>query len=107
MTVASPPGRFGSVIIKGNVITSFHEKPRGDGAFVNAGFFVLDHACLDYIENPLTVWEQGPLNQLAKEKNLLAFKHLGFWQPMDTMRDKINLNEIWEKDEAPWKIWSN
>lgn len=101
-----PPGRFGALDINNNLVDSFVEKPRGDGALINGGYFVLKTAIIDYIDNDSTVWEQEPLNKLAKDKKLMAFKHEGFWQPMDTLRDKHYLEELWETGKAPWKLWN-
>ena len=100
-----PPGRFGAVEIKDSQVTRFSEKPSGDGALVNGGFFVLNKSCLDYIKGDSTIWEQEPLNTLAKNGELMSYKHKGFWQPMDTLRDKIYLEELWELNKAPWKLW--
>jgi glucose-1-phosphate cytidylyltransferase len=105
LTSAYPPGRFGALDIKDKHIRSFKEKPKGDGAVVNAGFFVLSPAVFDYIEGDHTVWEQDPLSKLAEEGQLMAFEHAGFWQPMDTMRDKTLLEELWAAGKAPWKTW--
>jgi glucose-1-phosphate cytidylyltransferase len=105
LTASFPPGRFGALDIVGNQITQFMEKPKGDGAMVNGGFFVLSPRVLDYLENDTTVWEQQPLQRLASEGELMAFEHHGFWQPMDTLRDKIYLEELWAADAAPWKTW--
>ncbi len=104
MTVAAPPGRFGAVELGGSKVKSFHEKPSGDGALVNAGFFVLSPRVLEYIENDQTTWEQEPLQNLAEQGQLAAFLHEGFWQPMDTLRDKNYLENKWSEG-APWKIW--
>ena len=101
-----PPGRFGALDINNNLVDSFVEKPRGDGALINGGYFVLKTAIIDYIDHDSTVWEQEPLNKLAKDKELMAFKHEGFWQPMDTLRDKHYLEELWETGKAPWKLWN-
>ena len=81
------------------------EKPKGDGAIINGGFFVLSPKILDYIDNDLTIWEKGPMERLAKEGNLSAFKFDGFWQPMDTLRDKMLLEQLWNSNTAPWKTW--
>ena len=105
VTATYPPGRFGSLDIKDSKVVSFMEKPRGDGAIVNGGFFVLSPKILDYIDNDLTIWEREPMERLAKEGNLSAFKFDGFWQPMDTLRDKILLEELWNSNTAPWKTW--
>jgi glucose-1-phosphate cytidylyltransferase len=86
-------------------ITSFQEKPEGDGAWVNGGFFVLSPKVIDYVEGDATIWERGPLERLAREGQLAAYKHLGFWQPMDTLRDKTQLDDLWASGKAPWKIW--
>ena len=101
-----PPGRFGALEIKDSQITSFFEKPSGDGAFINGGFFVLNSKAIDYIKGDTTVWEQEPLNNLANSGELMSFKHEDFWQPMDTLRDKYYLEELWESNKAPWKLWS-
>jgi glucose-1-phosphate cytidylyltransferase len=105
LTASFPPGRFGALDIVGNQIKQFMEKPKGDGAMVNGGFFVLSPRVLDYLENDTTVWEQQPLQRLASEGELMAFEHHGFWQPMDTLRDKVYLEELWAADAAPWKTW--
>ena len=104
MTTAFPPGRFGNLKFEGDTVTKFQEKVKGDGAMVNAGFFVLSPKVIDYIANDNTTWEEQPLQQLAEEGNLKAFKHQGFWRPMDTLPDKKVLENLWNTD-APWKIW--
>ena len=101
-----PPGRFGALDIIENQVTSFSEKPRGDGALINGGFFVLNSKSLDYIQGDNTIWEQEPLIKLALNGELMSFKHEDFWQPMDTLRDKHYLEELWESEKAPWKLWS-
>ena len=101
-----PPGRFGALDITENQVTSFYEKPRGDGALINGGFFVLNSKALDYIQDDNTIWEQEPLKKLATDGELMSFKHEDFWQPMDTLRDKHLLEELWESEKAPWKLWS-
>lgn len=101
-----PPGRFGALDITENQVTSFSEKPRGDGALINGGFFVLNLKALDYIKDDNTIWEQEPLKKLATDGELMSFKHEDFWQPMDTLRDKHLLEELWESDKAPWKLWN-
>ena len=101
-----PPGRFGRLQLEGSQVTSFQEKPDGDGSHINGGFFVLSPKVLDYIENDETVWEQKPLEQLARDGKLMAFVHNGFWQPMDTLRDKTYLEELWKKGKAPWRKWT-
>jgi glucose-1-phosphate cytidylyltransferase len=104
ITAVSPPGRFGALEIDGVFVRSFQEKPAGDGAAINGGFFVADPSVLDLVEGPDTIWERGPLEQLAAMGDLAAFRHDGFWQPMDTLRDKLHLEKLWEEG-APWKIW--
>lgn len=105
LTATLPPGRFGALDFDGDKVSSFKEKPKGDGAMINGGFFVLSPDALDYIEGDNIILEHEPLVQLAKEKQLAAFKHTGFWQPMDTLRDKIHLEELWQSGKAPWKVW--
>ena len=105
LTAAYPPGRFGALDIQGQQIKQFMEKPRGDGAMINGGFFVLSPRVFDYLEDDATVWEQQPLQRLAIDGELMAFEHDGFWQPMDTLRDKIYLEELWGSGQAPWKTW--
>lgn len=105
LTSAFPPGRFGALEIEDNKVTKFQEKPKGDGALVNAGFFVLSPKVIDRIDGDETVWEQEPLKSLASDGELMSFKHEGFWRPMDTLRDKIILNELFEQNKAPWKVW--
>ena len=100
-----PPGRFGALEITENQVTSFCEKPRGDGALINGGYFVLKSNALDYIKGDATIWEQEPLNNLATDGELMSFKHEDFWQPMDTLRDKHYLEELWKTSKAPWKLW--
>ena len=105
LTATYPPGRFGALEIENNAVLSFKEKPRGDGALINGGFFVLSPKVLDLIEGDHTIWEQEPLKKLATDGQLMSFKHNGFWQPIDTLRDKNYLQNLWEKKNAPWKIW--
>ena len=105
LTGSTPPGRFGALDINGSMVTSFMEKPRGDGAMINGGFFVLSPDVLDYITDDSTKWELEPLERLAQEGNLAAYQHHGFWQPMDTLRDKIYLEKLWQSGKAPWKVW--
>jgi glucose-1-phosphate cytidylyltransferase len=105
MTSTFPPGRFGAIEIEGAQIKNFKEKPKGDGAMINGGFFVLSTKVIDRIDGDTTIWEQEPLISLAADGELMAFKHEGFWQPMDTLRDKIKLQELWESNKAPWKVW--
>ncbi len=106
LTATYPPGRFGALEIQEGQIRSFTEKPRGDGGLVNGGFFVLSPRVLQQIEGDQTVWEQAPLSNLAKAGELMAFEHAGFWQPMDTLRDKVLLESLWASDQAPWKCWN-
>ncbi len=106
LTATQPPGRFGSLNLDGNRVNSFQEKPQGDGAWINGGFFVLSPKVLDYIEDDATIWEKSPMERLAHEGQMEAYLHHGFWQPMDTLRDKIHLEELWESGAAPWKSWS-
>jgi glucose-1-phosphate cytidylyltransferase len=105
LTAVTPPGRFGALDIQSGAIKSFKEKPKGDGALINGGFFVLSPKVMDLIDGDKCVWEQRPLEQLAKEGELMAFNHEGFWQPMDTLRDKHYLEELWQNNQAPWKSW--
>ena len=105
MTAVQPPGRFGSLNLDGNKITSFQEKPVGDGGWINGGYFVCSPLVFDYIDGDETIWERHPLEKLASEKNLGAYFHKGFWQPMDTLRDKTHLEELWAANKAPWKVW--
>lgn len=105
LTATYPPGRFGALDIKGGQVLNFKEKPKGDGALINGGFFVLSPQVLDYIVDDATTWEQEPLIKLASEGELMAYEHAGFWQPMDTLRDKVLLEELWASGRAPWKVW--
>lgn len=105
LTATYPPGRFGALDIRQGQVMSFKEKPKGDGAMINGGFFVLTPKVLDYLNDDSTIWEQEPLNNLARDGQLMAYEHQGFWQPMDTLRDKNHLEELWEKGNAPWKTW--
>lgn len=105
LTATYPPGRFGALDIQSGQVNSFKEKPKGDGAMINGGFFVLSPKVLKYIDSDSTVWEQYPLNQLAEDGELMAYEHHGFWQPMDTLRDKVYLEDLWQEGKAPWKIW--
>jgi glucose-1-phosphate cytidylyltransferase len=105
LTATYPPGRFGALDIRNGKVESFKEKPKGDGAMINGGFFVLSPRVLDRISGDQTVWEQEPLKTLAQDHQLMAFEHHGFWQPMDTLRDKQHLEELWSANKAPWKNW--
>ncbi len=106
LTAVQPAGRFGALDIEGQRISRFEEKPQGDGSWINGGFFVLEPEALKYIENDTTVWEREPLETLAREGQLSAFKHRGFFQPMDTLRDKTRLEALWQSGQAPWKVWA-
>jgi len=105
VTSVQPPGRFGALSMKDNKITAFEEKPQGDGSWINGGFFVLSPKVLGYIENDTSIWEREPLQRLSEEGQLSAYLHHGFWQPMDTLRDRIHLEKLWESQNAPWKVW--
>ena len=105
VTAVQPPGRFGALDVSGHKIRSFEEKPQGDGSWINGGFFVLSPKVLDYISGDQCIWEKEPLQVLAQEGQLSAFRHGGFWQPMDTLRDKTLLEELWNSGKAPWKVW--
>jgi glucose-1-phosphate cytidylyltransferase len=106
MTAVQPPGRFGALELDGDNVRSFLEKPQGDGGWINGGFFVLNPQVLDLIEGDKTIWEREPLEALATKGELKSFFHKGFWQPMDTLRDKMHLEDLWLSGEAPWKTWS-
>jgi glucose-1-phosphate cytidylyltransferase len=103
LTATQPPGRFGALNLDGNRIISFQEKPQGDGAWINGGFFVLSPRVIDYIVDDHTVWEKEPMEQLARQGQMDAYFHHGFWQPMDTLRDMVYLNDLWNSGQAPWK----
>jgi glucose-1-phosphate cytidylyltransferase len=105
ITAVQPPGRYGALERDGDTITGFIEKPRGDGGLINGGFFVLSPKCIDFIEGDQTSWEEQPLTQLASIGEMMAFEHQGFWQPMDTLRDKNHLEEMWSSGSADWKVW--
>ncbi|MGJ8682417.1 glucose-1-phosphate cytidylyltransferase [Paraglaciecola sp.] len=106
VTTVQPPGRWGDVKLSGNKITQFNEKPEGDSRWINGGFFVLSPKVLDYVSGDECVWEKYPMEKLALEGQLSAYQHLGFWQPMDTLREKNLLEKLWLQENAPWKIWS-
>jgi glucose-1-phosphate cytidylyltransferase len=106
VTAVQPPGRFGAMEVDGEKILRFHEKPRGDGAWINGGFFVLSPDVRSYLGGDDTVWEEEPLRRLAADGQLASFQHHGFWQPMDTLRDKRQLDELWESGDAAWKVWA-
>jgi len=105
LTAVQPPGRFGALVLEDKLITSFQEKPKGDGGWINGGFFVLSPKVIDYIKDDGTVWEREPMERLAREHALAAYFHRGFWQPMDTLRDKNHLEELWAGSSPPWKVW--
>lgn len=105
LTATYPPGRFGVLDVEGHQVRSFHEKPHGEGSMINSGFFVLQPEVLDLIDGDDTVWEQAPLRALAARGELMAYEHRGFWQPMDTLREKHLLEELWASGQAPWKKW--
>lgn len=105
LTATRPSGRFGALTLEQNKVTHFIEKPPGDSAWINGGFFVLSPQVINYIDEDTTIWEREPLERLAKDNQMSAFLHHGFWQPMDTLRDKMYLEELWNSDKAPWKVW--
>ena len=105
VTAVQPPGRYGALQINGNAVTGFSEKPRGDGGLINGGFFVLSPRCIERITDDATAWELGPMATLASDRELMAFEHNGFWQPMDTLREKNLLEDLWQSGRAPWKSW--
>jgi glucose-1-phosphate cytidylyltransferase len=105
VTAVQPPGRYGALNMEGKTVRGFIEKPKGDGGWINGGFFVLSPKCLDYLVGDTTSWEADPIERLAADGELMAFEHAGFWQPMDTLRDKNYLEELWLNGNAPWKSW--
>ena len=105
MTAVAPPGRFGALDISEDLVEVFKEKPKGDGGRINGGFFVLSPKVLDYIDDDMTTWEREPLEKLSSDRQLVAFEHDGFWQPMDTLRDKMHLEQLWAENNAQWKLW--
>jgi glucose-1-phosphate cytidylyltransferase len=105
VTAVQPPGRYGALNREDNRVNGFIEKPKGDGGWINGGFFVLSPACIPFITDDHTAWEQQPLAEIAKKGELMAYEHTAFWQPMDTLREKNLLEELWESGKAPWKIW--
>lgn len=106
VTAVQPPGRYGALNMDGQSVRGFIEKPQGDGGWINGGFFILSPKCMDLIQNDSTSWEGGPLAQLAERDELMAYQHDGFWQPMDTLRDKNHLESLWQSSQAPWKTWA-
>jgi glucose-1-phosphate cytidylyltransferase len=107
VTAVTPPGRYGALVLQDEAVTSFSEKPPGDNAVINGGYFVLHPAVLDRIADDATPWETTPLESLARDDELRAFRHNGFWQPMDTLRDKTTLEALWSSGAAPWKVWKD
>ncbi|NOT13860.1 MAG: glucose-1-phosphate cytidylyltransferase [Methylococcaceae bacterium] len=105
VTAVQPPGRYGALNMQGNSVEGFIEKPKGDGGWINGGYFVLSPKCLNYISGDQSSWEGEPLAKLATNGQLMAFEHSGFWQPMDTLRDKNQLEDLWQNGKAPWKVW--
>ena len=105
ITAVQPPGRYGALDLRGTQVLGFEEKPKGDGGYINGGFFVLNPQVIDYIHDDSTPWELAPLEQISRENQLRAFIHEGFWRPMDTLRDKTQLEEMWDQRRAPWKVW--
>lgn len=105
LTAVQPPGRFGQLKLEGDAVSGFSEKPAGDGDWINGGFFVLEPAALDYIDADDCIWERRPLELLAAEKKLGVYRHRGFWHAMDTLRDKMHLEQLWNSGQAPWKVW--
>ena len=105
VTAVQPPGRYGALSMRGNTVTGFTEKPRGDGVRINGGFFILSPRCIDLIADDNISWEGEPLSELALRGELMAFQHDGFWQPMDTLREKNMLEDLWASGKAPWKVW--
>jgi glucose-1-phosphate cytidylyltransferase len=105
ITAVQPPGRYGALNMQQNEVLGFTEKPKGDGGWINGGFFVLSPKCIDLIDNDKSSWEGSPLSSLASQNQLMAFEHAGFWQPMDTLREKNMLEDLWQNGKAPWKTW--
>ena len=106
LAAVQPPGRFGAMLLEGTHVSRFEEKPHGDNSWINGGFFVLSPRTIDYVADDATHWERAPLERLCAERQLSAYTHHGFWHPMDTMRDKLYLEELWNSGKAPWKTWS-
>lgn len=105
VTAVQPPGKFGRMNLKENIVSHFEEKPIGDGGWINGGYFVLEPSVFDYLKDESTIWEREPLEELAKNKELSVYRHTGFWHPIDTLWDKNYLENLWNKNNAPWKIW--
>lgn len=106
VTAVQPAGRFGALNFSGNKVNSFQEKPKGDGSWINGGFFILSPEVIDYIDSDMTVWEQQPMQKLAENRQMGCYFHRGFWQPMDTLREKQMLENLWVSNKAPWKLWN-
>ncbi len=105
VTAVRPPGRFGAIVMDGDAVKGFEEKPVGDGGFINGGFFVLSKKIFSYIEDDSSIWERAPIKNITKDSQLAAYKHSDFWQPMDTLREKNLLEDLWTSGKAPWKVW--
>ena len=105
LTAIQPPGRYGAVVVKKDRVASFTEKPAGDGSWINGGYFVLEPKAIDYIDNDASSWESDQLVRLCRDDQVAAYQHRGFWQAMDTLRDKSQLEALWQSGEAPWKVW--
>jgi len=105
VTAIRPPGRYGALTLQGGLVSGFQEKPAGDNSWINGGFFVLEPSVIDRIADDMTPWEAAPLVGLAAEGNLMSYQHEGFWQAMDTLRDKSQLEELWTEGTSPWKVW--
>lgn len=105
VTAVQPPGRYGALDIDGSMVNNFQEKPQGDGAWINGGFFVLEPKAIDYVDDDATIWERKPMERLVADGQMCGYCHRGFWQPMDTLREKVHLEELWMSGKAPWKIW--
>ena len=105
LTGVQPPGRYGALRAEGTKVEGFQEKPAGDGGWINGGFFVLEPGAIDYIQDDATIWERSPMERLAQDGQLSVYKHGGFWQPMDTLREKLLLEDLWSSGKAPWKKW--
>lgn len=106
VTAVQPPGRYGALDMNGDIVQGFIEKPQGDGGWINGGFFVLSPRCLEFVDDDATSWEGTALSRLASQGELMAYQHHGFWQPMDTLRDKNHLENLWQSNQAPWKTWN-
>ncbi|HEY8035026.1 MAG TPA: glucose-1-phosphate cytidylyltransferase [Methylobacter sp.] len=106
VTAVQPPGRYGALNMDGDAVRGFIEKPQGDGGWINGGFFILSPRCLEFIDDDATSWEGPALSRLASQGELMAYQHRGFWQPMDTLRDKNHLENLWQSNQAPWKTWN-